>query len=332
MTSRSRTPGIAADELGLAGTTDVALIDQVPVADPDTPIGELHRVLTARRFDVASHVVACRNGYFVGLARIEDVLSAAATDTLGAVIDADAPSIQEHQPDEVAAWKAVRHGESALAVTDAAGRFVGLVPPRRIVEVLLTEHDEDLARLGGYLASTASARHATDEALATRLGHRLPWLVLGLLGAIAAAGIVGSFEHRLEHNLTLAFFVPGVVYMADAVGTQTEAIVIRGLSVGVTIATVVRRELLTGLVIGTALAAAFVPVGMLLWADGRVVVTVAIALFAACSTATVVAMALPWALSRTGRDPAFGSGPLATVVQDLLSLVIYFAVATVVVG
>ena len=61
-------------------------------------------------------------------------------------------------------------------------------------------------------------------------------------------------------------------------------------------------------------------------------VTVALALLAACTVATVVAMALPWLVARMGRDPAFGSGPLATVIQDLLSLVIYFAVAAVVIG
>jgi magnesium transporter len=38
-------------------------------------------------------------------------------------------------------------------------------------------------------------------------------------------------------------------------------------------------------------------------------------------------MALPYGLNRLGRDPAFGSGPLATVVQDLLSILIYFAIA-----
>lgn len=59
---------------------------------------------------------------------------------------------------------------------------------------------------------------------------------------------------------------------------------------------------------------------------------VAIAIFAACSTATLAAMALPWVLNRLGRDPAFGSGPLATVVQDLLSLVIYFTVASLIIG
>jgi magnesium transporter len=54
---------------------------------------------------------------------------------------------------------------------------------------------------------------------------------------------------------------------------------------------------------------------------------VSLALLAACGVATLVAMSLPWLMARTGRDPAFGSGPLATVVQDLLSLLIYFAVA-----
>lgn len=107
------------------------------------------------------------------------------------------------------------HGESALAVVDDEGRFVGLVPPRRLMEVLLTEHDEDLARLGGYLASTSSARHATEESVSVRLGHRLPWLLLGLAGAVVAAQLIGAFETQLEQDVLIAFFVPGIVYMAD---------------------------------------------------------------------------------------------------------------------
>jgi magnesium transporter len=55
--------------------------------------------------------------------------------------------------------------------------------------------------------------------------------------------------------------------------------------------------------------------------------TVSLALFAACSVATLVAMALPTLLQRLGFDPAFGSGPLATVVQDLLPIVIYLGLA-----
>lgn len=154
---------------------------------------------------------------------------------------------------------------------------------------------------------------------------------MGLAGAVAAAGVVGAFERQLESNVLLAFFVPGIVYMADAVGTQTEAIVIRGLSVGIPIGRIVRRELITGISVGVILAAAFFPAALLLWHDSSVALAVAIALFGACSTATVVAMTLPSILSRCGQDPAFGSGPLATVIQDLLSLVISFVVVAAIV-
>jgi magnesium transporter len=202
-----------------------------------------------------------------------------------------------------------------------------LVPPARLLGVLLREHDEDLARLGGYLASTASARHATEERLDRRLWHRVPWLLVGLLGSAAAARVVSGFEGQIAADIRLAFFVPGVVYMADAVGTQTEALVIRGLSVGVPIRRVFRLEVLTGLVVGVLLGALTLPAVWLAFGSASLAVAVATALFAACAVATVVAMSLPWAMARAGHDPAFGSGPLATVVQDLLSLVIYFLVA-----
>ena len=66
---------------------------------------------------------------------------------------------------------------------------------------------------------------------------------------------------------------------------------------------------------------------MVVWGDADVAIAVALALFAACSTATLIAMLLFWLFNRAGADLAFGSGLLATVVQDLLSLLIYFAVA-----
>ena len=128
--------------------------------------------------------------------------------------------------------------------------------------------------------------------------------------------------------MLLAFFIPAVVYMADAVGTQTEALIIRGLSAGVAVREVARRELLTGLVIGVAIGAVFLPFALLGWGDGRVALAVGLALVASCSIATAVAMALPWAFQRLGADPAFGSGPLATVIQDLLSISVYLAIAT----
>ena len=149
---------------------------------------------------------------------------------------------------------------------------------------------------------------------------------------MVSAALVGAYEEELEQNVLLAIFVPGVVYMADAVGTQTEALVIRGLSVGVSIRAILGRELATGLAIGVAIALAFLPFAWLVWGDGGVALAVSVALLASCAISTMVAMLLPWLLQRFGKDPAFGSGPLATVIQDLLSIAIYFAVAIRITG
>jgi magnesium transporter len=229
---------------------------------------------------------------------------------------------------ERAAWQAVQHGESTMAVIDEQRTFLGLIPPSRLLQVLLWEHDEDLARLGGFVHDAEVAREASQEAVTRRYWHRLPWLLLGLAGALVSAALIGVYEQQLEANVLLALFIPGIVYMADAVGTQTETLIIRGLSVGVTVRQVVKRELLTGVLVGVTVAAAFYPLALWRWGDFEVAAAAALALLAACSTATIVAMALPYLFDRLGKDPAYGSGPLATVIQDLISILVYFAIAT----
>lgn len=301
---------------------------RVPVVSPASRIADIRRSFEGKQFDSATHVAVCEDRKLVGIMTIEELLSAPGQAVAGDLMDSDPPVVASGVDQEKAAWQAVQHGESALAVVDSEDRFVGFIPPHRLLAVLLWEHEEDMARLGGFLRDTSSARSAIQEAVMRRLWHRLPWLLAGLAGALFAADIVGLFQKTLEANVLLAFFIPGIVYLADAVGTQTEALVIRGLSVGVEIRQIVQREILTGLFVGLALAALFFPMGLWRWGDRDVALAVSITLLGACSTATFVAMALPWIFHRLGKDPAFGSGPLATVIQDLLSILIYFSVAT----
>jgi magnesium transporter len=304
----------------------------VPRVAPDATAAEIRRALLCTVYESVEDIAVCEGDHLVGLLRIEDLL-AAPEDTLARdLMDADPPVVTPAVDQEVAAWKAVERSECSLAVVDDVGHFVGLIAPWRLLAVLLSEHDEDVARLSGFLHSASSALVTSEESVARRFWHRLPWLALGLAGSVGAAVIVSGSEESLSENIILAFFMPGIVYMADAVGTQTEALVIRGLSVGVTIGHVVRRELITGLLIGAALAAIFLPVVLLGWGRVDVAVAVALSLFAACSTATGVALVLPWVLDRLGKDPAFGSGPLATVIQDLLSIVLYLAITGAIVS
>lgn len=300
---------------------------QVPIFSPGDRAGEVRQQLMGQRYECASHVVVCVHEKFRGVVKVENLLAAAADTTLDDLMDRGTPIVAPGTDQEVAAWRAVRNAESALSVVDREGRFVGIIPPHRMLAVLLSEHEEDLSRLGGFTKSTAIARTTSEEPVQRRFQHRIPWLLVGLGGALLAADFVGWFEAQLRNQIMLAFFIPGIVYLADAVGTQTETVVVRGLSIGVAMRQMVARELLTGLAIGLALAAVAGPLVWWRWGEADVALSVGLSVFAACSTATLAAMALPWLLDTFRLDPAFGSGPLATVIQDLLSILIYLGVA-----
>ena len=300
---------------------------RVPTAGPTATVGEIRKSLAGDDFDSAADIAVLDRGALVGIVPMEALLAADPEARVSTLADTSPPSVAPDANQEIAASLMAERGRGSLAVVDADGGFVGLIPPKRMLGVLLEEHLEDLARLGGFLAGAGRARRAAEEPVMRRLYHRLPWLLVGLVGAMASAVLVGSFEEELDAKVILAFFVPAVVYMADAVGTQTEAILIRGLSVGVAVRDVLLREVVTGAITGVVVGALFLPFVIVGYGDAAVAAAVALALFASCSISTLVAIALPSLFQRLGADPAFGSGPLATVIQDLLSIAVYLAIA-----
>lgn len=304
----------------------------VPCVSPRTTAHDARHALHGRHHDSISHVIVLEDERFVGILTIERLMGAHGHRLIAEIMDADPPRVAPGIDQEVAAWRAVQHDESALAVVDADNRFLGMIPPSRLLAVVLQEHDEDMARVGGFLKGTSQVRESSEESVWLRFRHRVPWLLLGILGAMLAADIVSWFETQLAAAVMIAFFLPGVVYLADAVGTQTETVVVRALSVGVPLQRMVWREVFTGLAIGVAVALVSYLLIVWRWGDDRLALGVGIALFFACAIASAVALLLPWLLSRRGLDPAYGSGPLATVIQDLLSIVIYFLVVTATVG
>lgn len=313
---------VPAGEIGAHSTA------RVPVTSPAQSAAEARRYMVGKSFDFVDEIVVLDGGRLVGLVTLTRLLEAPDDALLGDLADPDPAVMGPGESEEAAAWRMVRREQSNLAVVDSDGAFVGLVPSHRLIGRLLAEHDEDAARLGGYLASTGRARLAAEESISRRLWHRLPWLLAGLAGAMASAVLVGSFEAQLDEKVLLAFFLPAVVYMADAVGTQTETLLIRGMSASIDVGKVIRRELVTGVLIGVLIGLAFFPFALIGWGDADVALAVALALTASCSIATTVATVLPRLLTRLGSDPAFGSGPLATIVQDLLSIAVYLAIAT----
>lgn len=308
-------------------TVSGLLITDVPVAASTATVGECRDRLQRQTYAEASVIAVVDGDRLVGLVAAEQLLRADPEAELATLITAGCGPVAADAPVEAAARLMLGQGQPAVAVADSGGRFLGLVPATRITALLLVEHDEDLARIGGYRSSANRARHAAEEPLGRRLWHRLPWLIVGLVGAMASAVLVGAFGEQLDEVVLLAFFVPAIVYIAGSVGTQTVTLLIRALAADVHLGMVVKRELLTGLLLGAAIAAMFYPFALIGWGSSDVALAVSLALLCSCAIATAVAMALPIALQRLGFDPAFGSGPLVTVLQDLLSIAIYFAIA-----
>lgn len=305
------------------------IVPRVPRVHPADSSARILHSLRGRRYDHVAEFPVLEDGRLRGLIRLKDVIAAGPEETAENLMDSDPPTVTPGVDQEAAAWKAVRHGESCIAVVDEDGRFVGLVPPHRLLEVMLQEHVEDLARLGGYLKGQASAREVSGQSMRQRLAHRLPWLIAGLAGSIAAAALVGVFGGQISNTVVLAFFIPGIVYLADAVGTQTETVIVRDLSLGVPIREVAVNELVTGAAVGILLGVAAFPIVLAGWGRSDVAATFGVSLAAACFIATGVSMSLPSLLNRMGFDPALGAGPLATVITDLCSIAVYFALAAV---
>jgi magnesium transporter len=197
---------------------------------------------------------------------------------------------------------------------------------------LRDEHLEDLHHMSGILGRTEQARAALGGSAFKRAQYRLPWLLLGLAGSAIATMLMAGYEATLTRNLAIAYFVPAVVYLADAVGTQAEAIAVRSLSLTSSgLSGLMIAELLTGCTIGAVLGLIALPLVWFGFGALDLAVAVAITLVGASTLATTLGFLLPWIFSRLRFDPALGSGPIATVIQDIASLGIYFAVVELVV-
>ena len=157
---------------------------------------------------------------------------------------------------------------------------------------------------------------------------RLPWLIIGLVGGTLASFLVSRFEEILSQNISLAFFLPLIVYMSDAVGTQTETIFVRNLAKGkVNFLTYLIKELFIGVGLGIIFA---VLIGLIteFWIRSpEITLTVSLAMFINVSLAPAIAIIVPEIIFKEHKDPALGAGPFTTIVQDIISILIYFLVA-----
>jgi len=305
----------------------------VPTALPeDTAAQVIQTIVKAtRKWDSLTYIyILDRNKRPAGVVTIEELFAAAPSDIMAQIMRSNIEEVDPFTDQEKAAIVAIRNDLDAAPVIDSKGRFIGAIDHDSILDILRYEHIEDLLRLSGIQAERPIV-DIVKARISSLVRLRIPWLILGLVGGMLATVVVESFEHALERELALAFFIPVIVYMSDAVATQTETIFIRSLSLEeIDIKKYLVREALVGVILGIILSALLFAFAILYLQLLNVAAIVSLAMFASISTAVFIAILIPLLFSKLKKDPAFGSGPFATIIQDILSIIIYFAVASLI--
>jgi len=155
---------------------------------------------------------------------------------------------------------------------------------------------------------------------------------MGLVGSLLIAQLISNFEDTLRENLILASFIPLVVYISDAVGTQMESIIIRTLSTEkhFDIKTFFSNQFLLTFTVGLTLSI-IAGVGVFIFFDGiSLAITVSLGLLGGIISSLFSGIIIPYYFWKFHQDPAEASGPIATVIQDFISIFVFFLVASVI--
>lgn len=228
-------------------------------------------------------------------------------------------------------YLALKHNIKAIPVVGEDFTFLGVVPSDKILEIVYKEAKGSVLRFAGISDIHAATFKSVEKTpIWVSFRHRIPWLLLGTLGGFLSAQIIGGFEATLQQNLVLAAFIPLIVYISDAVGTQMEAYIIRELVLeeGFSFFKFFFKQLITTWMIG-AVCAGLLFVGTLFYYSSfSFAVVLGGSLFLAVSSAVLPGMVIPYLLYRLKVDPASASGPIATIIQDIVSILIYFSVAS----
>lgn len=264
-----------------------------------------------------------------GVISIHEILQEKKTRRLSAFTKKQLFVAHPHSSVRHSAVQAVHAGIKAMPVIDNDGVFMGVLTTDTLFRSLDESHLQDLLRFAGLQAQAETTIDVFKARITKLVEWRTPWLIVGLFGGMLATTIVASFEEELSKIVSLAFFIPVMVYMGDAVGHQTQMLLVRGLAFGhIRLSTYIAREVAVDLVMGAICACFLYFFTLLFMGDAVVASIVSISLFAIMSTAGALSSVLSWMLVRLHRDPAIGGGPFATIIQDITSLLIYFAVAS----
>lgn len=171
-----------------------------------------------------------------------------------------------------------------------------------------------------------------NDSIKTLVWMRIPPLAIGLLLGFVISFAVSRFEEVLLKHVEVAFFIPFVVYMAAAVGNQTQSIYSRDLSSGkAKFTTYLVKEMALGIILGSIFGLISWGIVYVWFGLPQLAMAVGLAMVAAIGTAPLVALLVTEAFQLEHQDPAVGAGPIGTVIQDTISVLLYGLIASAII-
>jgi magnesium transporter len=263
----------------------------------------------------------------VGVVSYRDLLLAGIEDKIENIMYSRVISVPADMDQEEVARTIERYDFISVPVVDDEHRLIGIITVDDIIDVVIREANEDI----GKLSATGKSIDFSTGIVASSM-RRLPWLILLLLLGLISGSIISRFEETLQKVVALAFFIPMIAGMTGNTGTQSLAIVVRGLvSHDIKKKIVVRlitRELGVGFIIGAVCGLLIAVLGYVWQGDPVLGLVVGSSLFMTLIIGTLAGTVIPLLLYRLRIDPAIASGPLITTLNDIFSLTVYFGIAT----
>ncbi|MGM9930929.1 magnesium transporter [Pradoshia sp.] len=216
----------------------------------------------------------------------------------------------------------------ALPVVDFQLHMVGIITVDDIMDVMDEIASDDYSKLAGV-----SEMEKLDTNPLSSARKRLPWLIILLFLGLITANLISHFESALSQKAILAVFIPLIAGMAGNTGTQSLAVIVRGIATGEIAEEnkwlLLLREAGTGLITGVT-CGILVTILVFAWQDDLfLAILVGNSILVSLMVATLAGSLVPLVMNKLKIDPAVASGPFITTINDLISIVIYFGMATI---
>ena len=238
--------------------------------------------------------------------------------------------VEVNENSEEVAKIMAKYDLEAIPVVDEMRRLVGRITIDDIVDVIKEEADKDYQQMAGITQDV----EASDSILELTKA-RLPWLIVGLIGGLGAAVIMGGFEDILSKHALLFFFTPLIAAMAGNVGVQSSAIIVQGLAnddIKGGILPRVFKEMLLALFNGIILAVLLFACTWIWKGSLASAFAISISLIAVIIIAGIIGTFTPMFLHKNKIDPALATGPFITTCNDIFGILIYFWIAKLILG